>query len=254
MFKSELRDSWYCGRHFFVAHVVWPGMILVAMLLLAENSRLDVLVAESWYRLEGGQWAWRDSWYANNLIHFYGKRMLFAFGLVLIALLFLGRFSARLRRWRKTLAYVLACLAVLPALVALLKYFSQVPCPWDLVRFGGEQPYEHTASYALGHTDTGNCFPAGHASGGFALLSIYFASLGHARRPFVWLLPGLLVGWIFALGQQSRGAHFLSHDLWTLSICWFGALLIFLWIRPDRAAVAPHESGLSGTKFEGRYS
>jgi membrane-associated PAP2 superfamily phosphatase len=227
------------GRRFVLAYAIWPALVAAISLVLAENSRLDLLVADAWYRLEGGYWAWHDNWFANELIHSYGKQVLIDFGLAVAALLVLGFFVDRLRPWRRTLAYVLVCLAVLPAAVAVMKFISPVPCPWDLAQFGGDLAYQHTSSYTFGHAESGNCFPSGHASGGFALLSIYFASVGRTERPVRWLLPGLLTGWVFALGQQSRGAHFLSHDLWTMAFCWFGPLLLFLMIRPDRPAVTP---------------
>ena len=50
----------------------------------------------------------------------------------------------------------------------------------------------------------------------------------------LFLLPGMVIGFTFALGQQARGAHFISHDLWTLSLCWFGALGLFLLFQPHR--------------------
>ena len=37
------------------------------------------------------------------------------------------------------------------------------------------------------------------------------------------LLTGLLAGGIFGVAQMARGAHFLSHTLWTAGICWFVA-------------------------------
>ena len=67
-----------------------------------------------------------------------------------------------------------------------------------------------------------------------SLLALYFATFLYFRRPALMLLPGLVVGWVFALGQQARGAHFLSHDLWSLTVCWFGALGMFLAFRPER--------------------
>jgi hypothetical protein len=32
------------------------------------------------------------------------------------------------------------------------------------------------------------------------------------------------MGVVFGATQQLRGAHFLSHDLWTAAICWFNSL------------------------------
>ena len=55
----------------------------------------------------------------------------------------------------------------------------------------------------------------------------------YTRYPAIYLLPGFLVGFTFAFGQEARGAHFISHDLWTLSLCWFGALGLFVLFQPD---------------------
>jgi membrane-associated PAP2 superfamily phosphatase len=124
-------------------------------------------------------------------------------------------------------------MVLLPTLIAFSKRFSSVPCPWDLARYGGDAVYRHNLSYPVGPAEIGHCFPAGHASGGFALLALYFAAYASARFPAVYLLPGILVGVVFALAQQARGAHFISHDLWTLSICWFGALGLYVLFRPQ---------------------
>jgi membrane-associated PAP2 superfamily phosphatase len=42
---------------------------------------------------------------------------------------------------------------------------------------------------------------------------------------------GLVAGGVFGAAQQLRGAHFLSHDLWTLATCWTVSLLLFLLVR-----------------------
>ena len=41
------------------------------------------------------------------------------------------------------------------------------------------------------------------------------------------LLTGVVTGSVFALAQQLRGAHFASHNLWTILLCWAVALLLY---------------------------
>jgi len=41
------------------------------------------------------------------------------------------------------------------------------------------------------------------------------------------LAIGILSGLIFGLTQQFRGAHFASHDLWSLAICWYISALMY---------------------------
>jgi membrane-associated PAP2 superfamily phosphatase len=72
-----------------------------------------------------------------------------------------------------------------------------------------------------------------------------------------WRLLGLAVGGglglLFGISQQLRGAHFLSHDVWTAGICWATALLTYLlfWHRasaPAQASVA--SSSTQATRSE----
>lgn len=121
------------------------------------------------------------------------------------------------------------------ALVLLGKRTTGVDCPWDLQPFGGDLPYTPLLQQ-LFSGGAGACFPAGHASAGYAWLALHFAAATAAPR---WRYPLLAValglGGIFGITQQLRGAHFLSHDLWSLTLCWcVCALLAPLLLRPRR--------------------
>ena len=65
------------------------------------------------------------------------------------------------------------------------------------------------------------CFPGAHSSSGFALLAVYFALRDRARRARAWRWSARLAVGGFSLGQEARGAHFLSHDLTSAAIAWF---------------------------------
>lgn len=121
------------------------------------------------------------------------------------------------------LATVMAALTV-----AWMKSWTNVHCPWDLADFGGDRRYHGLfATRPAGRI--GRCFPAGHASAGYCWLSLYFFFL--ATRPRLrWLGFGVAMGFGLLLGfvQQLRGAHFLSHDLWALAVCWLFALALYV--------------------------
>lgn len=225
---------WRPDQRFWVIHLALPLAAAVMLLTLLEQTSVDLWLADRWFALEGGAWAWRDHWLAYDVIHHHGKQLVIGFGLAVLAVIGLSFRVARLSRWRLPMTYLLTSMALLPALIAWFKRISPVPCPWDLTRYGSYTEYLRTFEHSFGPSDAGHCFPSGHASGGFALLALYFAAYLYARHPALFLLPGLLVGTVFALGQQARGAHFLSHDLWSLSLCWFGALGLFLLFRPGR--------------------
>jgi membrane-associated PAP2 superfamily phosphatase len=117
-------------------------------------------------------------------------------------------------------------------------------CPWDYDRYGGPVPYSGLFEPAPPGCARGNCFPAGHASGGFSLMSSYFIFYGRSRgRAIAGLLAGLALGSLFGFGQVARGAHFVSHNIWTAAVCWFSALALYQWVFRGRLLVpdAGHE-------------
>lgn len=134
-----------------------------------------------------------------------------------------------------TRAWRLLPWALLPAAAAIiahgamatLKQVTGVHCPWDLVRYGGS---------ALPGDAGGACFPAGHAAGGYAWVALAFVPATRAGRR-AGLGVGLAAGLVFGIDQQLRGAHFLSHDLWSAALCWTVALIVAgLWPTPAEAA------------------
>lgn len=128
---------------------------------------------------------------------------------------------ARLRPLHRIERLQLVITALIGALaVALFKSFSTTSCPWDLAAFGGTaQHVSHWLRSADG--GSGHCFPAGHASSGFAFVGGYFAlQRSSPTRARAWLAVSLAAGLLLGVAQQVRGAHFMSHTLWTGWLCW----------------------------------
>ncbi|MEJ2399910.1 MAG: phosphatase PAP2 family protein [Xanthomonadales bacterium] len=230
------RRAWPPGRRFWVVHFWLPLLVFALLAVVFETTPLDLWIADVLFALEGGRWTLQHHWFTYDVMHHYGKLALIAFGLGVLVLAVLSCCLERLKPWRWPLAYLATGLVLVPATIGFGKHFSDVPCPWDLARYGGEDAYRHSLDYAFGWvgSHSRSCFPAGHAAGGFGLLVVYFAAWPYARRPAWFLLPGLLVGEAFGLAQQVRGAHFVSHDLWTLALTWFAALGLFVLFRPAR--------------------
>ena len=107
------------------------------------------------------------------------------------------------------------------AMVSTAKHFSHTSCPWELTSFGGNIPYVPHWVLGLADGGGGRCFPAGHASTGFAFLGGFFAlRRQHPVLARQWLVGALTAGFALGLAQQVRGAHFMSHTLWTAWLCW----------------------------------
>jgi membrane-associated PAP2 superfamily phosphatase len=105
--------------------------------------------------------------------------------------------------------------------VTLTKGFSQTSCPWDLQAFGGVVPYVSHWNIWMSDGGGGHCFPAGHASTGFAFMASFFAlKQAGAKSALRWLILAMIAGFVLGISQQMRGAHFMSHTLWTAWLCW----------------------------------
>lgn len=235
-------DSQFIDGPFLARHLWLPLLFAAAILAVFEFTPLDVALERTWFSLQGGAWALRDHWVTYELAHHWGTRLIILVVLALVACFAASFRSGRLRPWRWSLGLSIAGAVLLPAVCTFLKNQGHVPCPWDIDQFGGVMAYEHTLQ-ALLHGNAGHCYPAGHSSGGFGLLIIYFAfaPFNPGKRSYL-LLPGLLLGGVFAMAQELRGAHFLSHDLSSAAICWFGGLFLYLaalkWFPPRGRAGA----------------
>ena len=218
---SESVALWWLPLAAFLAAATW---------LL--GLRGDLWVADHVYALQGGHWLPRSSWLAETVLH-VGGRKASAAAWAGVVLAWLTTWARRpWRAWRWPLGYLALSVAVSTGLVSLLKSCSSVDCPWDLVRYGGTRAYHGLLDGGVG--PSAHCFPAGHASAGYAWLALFFFFA--ATRP-AWrrrgLAVGAMLGLLFGVDQQLRGAHFLSHDLSTAMVCWTVALgLRLVILRP----------------------
>ncbi|WP_184411845.1 phosphatase PAP2 family protein [Xanthomonas translucens] len=229
--------------HFYLSHAFVPlaAALLASTVLMGLGG--DFWFADLLYRWEGGQWALKNATLTRNLIHQDGKLLS---TLAWVATAGLAAWAWRRpdgRRYRLPLLYLALAVALSTGVVSLLKSLTHMDCPWDLSRYGGHLPYIGLFEARPAGMPRAACFPAGHSSAGYAWVALYFFAL--ALKP-AWRWPALAVGLgaglLFGLGQQLRGAHFLSHDLWTLSLSWgvaLGLYRVLLW-QPQVSARSMH--------------
>jgi membrane-associated PAP2 superfamily phosphatase len=138
-------------------------------------------------------------------------------------------YDSRFKQHRRRLAWLLTGLVASTVVVSILKQNSIHACPWDLSMFGGLAPELPLFSALPTGVKAGGCFPGGHSSGGYAMLAIYFAYLAdHRCRANIGLALGLVLGTLMGWAQMMRGAHFMSHNLWSLWVVWVVLLALYL--------------------------
>jgi len=206
---------------------------LAALVLLCwDLSGLDMWLAHLAGSARG--FPLRDDWLLSHVLHDESR---LGFMLLTLALALSAAWPGPLagvaqgRRLQWAASALAAGLAVW-----LVKVTSGTSCPWDLQAFGGLAPYlPHWSLRPDG--GPGHCFPAGHASWGFALVGGYFALRGtHPAAARTVLFGALLSGLVLGLAQQWRGAHFMSHTLDAGWICWTVAWGMDLFWPTSRAA------------------
>ncbi len=196
------------------------GAFLAAALGLAALLAWDLLGWDLWVtRLYGDAsgFAWRDAWLTRSLAH-DGGRWLSALLVTALALQLRASATAPPLRDR---VYWLTVICASLLLVPAFKRFSLTSCPWDLAEFGGAAAYVPHWLSGVADGGPGHCFPSGHAVAAFAFFGLYFLWRPHRPRLARAILAAtLIVGTAFGWTQLARGAHFVSHTLWTAWMCW----------------------------------
>ena len=201
------------------------GLILSIIVLnqfFPVNGTVDHWFIQPWVSSDGS-FPYRENWWLTTIAHNWVKY--FILGIVLIYIIqFVGSFfihTWRDKRWIS--GYVLLAMLCSSTLVGTLKSMSEHACPWSLA-----QPSSDGIMW-LSHTlSLGKCFPGGHSSAGFGLLALFFAyHLQAPKKARLYLLAALVLGSGMGWTQMMRGAHFLSHNLWTLWFTWLVNVVLY---------------------------
>lgn len=216
-------------RGFWKRQVFLPLLVLGVAFVLLEWSGLDVWWSGHFYDAQAHAWPFKDNWLIQTVLHKGGRLFFFAL-LGVIALLFLSSWVlGGSNAARRSLAYLFVATGSAPAIILQLKNRTHIYCPWDLTFFGGERPYIRWFDPVSADLPIGHCFPAAHAGSGYAFVSLYFFCWAVCPRYRVQgLMLGLCLGMVNGVTQQMRGAHFVSHDIAALAICWLMSVVVFL--------------------------
>jgi membrane-associated PAP2 superfamily phosphatase len=193
------------------------GLALAALAigLGLAHSGLDFRLQALAYSPEARGFPLRDAWLTSALGHKGLKHLAVVlwFGLLGVAL--------ASRAWRREALHAALGAALASTAVSLLRGWSAHSCPWDLLEFGGAAQWFPVFGEVPANPGPGRCLPSGHASSGFALVSLYFALRdAHPRLARAGLALAGALGLAAAAVQVARGAHFASHSLWTAWVAW----------------------------------
>lgn len=206
--------------------VVGISALFITASVISHQSGLDLWLAKHIYSFEGGiagNFPWKNNFWLDDVIHEAGRRLVKTMFFAVLALFLASFCSERLYVYRPTLFYLLLATLLSTSAVGSLKQLTAIPCPSAIKIFGGDGEWVDIWQIFSPELPAGRCYPAGHSSGGYAWLAIAF-TVPYASRSFYWaLVPGITLGATFGFAQQFRGAHFFSHDLATIAVCWLAS-------------------------------
>jgi membrane-associated PAP2 superfamily phosphatase len=229
------------------ALIAGGSLALSALLILwiGNGTNIDITLADAAFDQATRSFPMQHAWLAEKFNHVILKTALSALGAAAVALAIWDAVRPQ-RDWlvsRRLGIRVTAMSAILvPLAVSLLKRISTSHCPWDLQRYGGFAPYVRLLEWMPAGVNPGHCMPGGHASSAMWLVAVAAFWWPHDRRKAVavallMLAFGISVGWM----QQLRGAHFLTHTLWTAWIAC--AMVLVIYSMNARVLARPRGAG-----------
>jgi len=211
--------------------IILTALVLFFTILLFGVTDIDLSIQDFFYNFSTNKWilGWHQEPY--RFIFYDGIKRL----LIIIAVLFLLSLivfwkKPLIQKYKQGMIILILSAIFVPAVASGLKSQTNMPCPKDEVRYGGVYPriavWQHyTDEFKLQHPKKSKCWPAGHASGGFALLSLFFL-FKKRKNKILGLAIGFITGWSMGFYKMIIGDHFFSHTVITMLLSWFIILLI----------------------------
>ena len=198
-------------------------------IILFQYTDIDIAVQDLFYNAKNSSWIIDEQNKLLSFIFYSGlKKAIVLFGIGILVSLIFFKNQPIIKKYKSGLVIVLLSLIIVPSVIGALKATTNMPCPNNEIRYGGIYPktklwekYPDT----FHPSSKSKCYPAGHASGGFALLSLYFL-FKNPRNKKIALLIAFTIGWIMGLYKMMVGDHFLGHTITTMLLAWLLVLVI----------------------------
>jgi len=209
--------------------IIITSLCLFIVIGFFEVTSFDLVIQEYFFEFSTSSWILNSDEPIAKFIFYDGiKKLIILFSLIVLFSLIFFRKKEIVKKYKQGLIIVLLSLIIIPLCIGSLKAVTNTPCPKNIEYFGGNYPnVQLFDAYPQDFIQESNikCWPAGHASGGFALLSLFFLFKKRKNR-IIALVTAITIGWAMGLYKMFIGDHFLSHTLITMIIAWLIILMI----------------------------
>lgn len=214
--------------------IVITAFLLIAVIALFQFSNLDIFVQSFFYDFEKKSWLIDKNEPILKFFFYDGiKNLLLFFGLLILVSLIFFRKHILVQEYKKGLIIVLLSAILVPSIIGFFKDITNTPCPCNIVYFNGTYPDKKVFdSYPKDFIQKSKvkCWPAGHSSGGFALMALFFLFKTPKNQKKA-LFVALIIGWSMGTYKMLLGDHFFSHTIITMLMAWLIILIIVKFIQ-----------------------
>ena len=209
--------------------IILTSVVLLVSIVFFALSGVDIYVQDKFFNFQTHQWILNSDLQPYRFLFYDGiKKLLIVMAVGFLLALVFFRNKPLVKEYKKGILIVVLSSILVPVIAGSLKKSTNMPCPKNEIHYGGkmvrtavwesyEEPYKDMKRIA--------CWPAGHASGGFALLSLLFL-FKTKKMKAIALVVALGVGWSMGLYKMLIGDHFLSHTFITMVLAYLIVLLV----------------------------
>jgi membrane-associated PAP2 superfamily phosphatase len=227
-------------RSFWLPHIALPLLAGLILAFIYPHTNLDVWLLQPFFDEHAQGFPLKTDGFLESVMHKGLRNLMIVVSFMILIFWILGlkvgNFVIKTQsdiHWSKVyhrqFLWIFVAMVISTSVISLLKHWSIHSCPWSLLAYGGTQPWIPLFGTLSAGATPGHCFPGGHASGGFALIAIYFGFRDTLQKlAKIGLILGLVLGFSMGWGQMMRGAHFMSHNLWTAWIVWMLLLVQYI--------------------------
>jgi membrane-associated PAP2 superfamily phosphatase len=208
--------------------IVITLVLLITVIVFFGLIDVDSYIQDYFYDLQTESWMLDKKLQPYKFLFYDGlKKAIILLGVGILLFYIYAKKKGKFKEYHRGLLIVIISSILVPMVVGGLKKTTNMPCPHAETRYGGaidRIPVWERYTDENRPSDHKECWPAGHASGGFALLSLYFL-FKRRRNKTIILFTALTVGWTMGIYKMMVGDHFLSHTIITMMLAWLLILL-----------------------------
>ena len=210
-------------------YILLTSFLLLFCIIFFAYSDIDIFVQDYFYDFNNKTWILDSHAQPYRFIFYDGiKKLLIIVAVILLVSLAFIQKSKLINEYKKGIIIVVLSAILVPLTVGTLKKYTNMPCPESEIRYDGKYPKTkvwEAYTKEFQNMNRCKCWPAGHASGGFALLSFFFLFKSR-RNKNIALVVAISVAWSMGIYKMMVGDHFLSHTIITMVLAWLIILII----------------------------